>query len=157
MLGPVMVHVTPLAKRGEVRIRVVGGVMIAMGDSQYDLGHPDGRHLFGSWQHANRPALPIAPGSRRGIPPMFISEVRHPLPMLPTTALTAAPCPPEPDHGRELEPVYGVEVAVLALDGHEHIWALPRPSRQDMNSMPGPIPLSSWLVACHYPPRRFHR
>ncbi len=41
-----------------------------------------------------------------------------PLPVRAPAALAAAPCPPEPDHGRELGPVDGVEEAVLAPDRH---------------------------------------
>jgi len=41
MLGPVVDHMAALAEGSEVGVRVVAGVMIAMGGGQHDPGRTD--------------------------------------------------------------------------------------------------------------------
>ena len=52
------------------------------------------------------------------LPPATIAEVVDHPPVGPPAALAAAFRPPEPDHGRELRPVDGVEEAMLGPDRH---------------------------------------
>ena len=61
---------------------------------------------------------PVTPAAGVHIPPATVAEVVDDPPMRSPAAFAAPPCPSEPDHGRELRPVDGVEEAVLGPDRH---------------------------------------
>src|SRR3954451_10562420 len=111
-----MQHVAPLAEGGEVRVRVVAGVMIAVGRCQHHLGRAESAELLDRRESADGPALTVTPRSNGRIPPASVAEmVDHP-PVRPTADLTDTARPAEADRGRKLWPVDGVEEAVLAPD-----------------------------------------
>lgn len=113
-----MVHVAALAEGREVRVGVVGGVVIAVSRSQHDLRRANDAKIVYRRKGLERSPLSIAPCARAGIPPAPISEVIDRLPVRPPAALTGSACPAKTDRCGELPPVNGVEIAVLAPDRH---------------------------------------
>lgn len=90
-----------LAERGQVRIGVVGGVVLLMGGSQY---HPRGPQLACKVRERRRLsealALPVAPSADLSVPPTSVAELVDDTPVRVTAALAGAASAPEPDHGR---------------------------------------------------------
>ena len=118
MLRPVVDHVAPLAEGCEVSVGVVCGVVIAMRGGQNHASPADAAEdvSFRSDPNPTTPTVPPAAGIC--VPPAAVTEVvDHPSVRTPAP-LTAAFRPPEPDHGRELRPVDGVEEAMLRPDWH---------------------------------------
>lgn len=68
MLGPVVVHVAPLAEGSQVGVRIVAGVVIAVGCGQDHTGHPDDAELFEGRRCAKRTPVTIAPDPDRRHP-----------------------------------------------------------------------------------------
>jgi len=120
MLGAIMDHVASLAEGREVGVRVVAGVVIAMGGREHDARPArTPEHIVDAEGEAHPLAAPITPSAAFGIPPSAVAQMVDDPPMRPPAALTAALGPVEPDHDRELRPVYRIEEAVLAPDRHE--------------------------------------
>ena len=115
-----MVHMTPLAERREVGVRIVGRIVIAVCGGQDHPRRPHRlQHVIGINREADDPPCPIAPGTGLSVPPAAIAEVPDGLPVWTPAALTAALGAAEADHRRQLRPVDGVEEAVLAPDWHD--------------------------------------
>lgn len=121
MLLPVVQDVAALAKRLEVRGRVVARVVIQVGTGQI---HPGGIARRVGWDCLGRcqlqlAALAAAPGLRHLIPPAPVPQVADQLAVGAATAFAAAFGPPEADHLGELHPVDWVEEAVFRADRHD--------------------------------------
>ena len=97
MLGAVMVHVAALAEGREVRVGVVSRVVIAVRCRQHDLRRTNNIKILDRRQGLERSALPIAPSTDAGVPPVPVAEMVDGLPMRPTTTFTSAPCSAEAD------------------------------------------------------------
>ena len=119
VLGPVVDHVAALTERGEIGVRVVGGVVVAVSRGQHHPGPTQVPENVGGPGHDAHPsATPVTPRGGRRVPPAAIAEVDHGLPVWSPTTLASAPGAPEPDRDRELRPVNRVEEAMLAPDRH---------------------------------------
>lgn len=119
MLRPVVVHVTPLAERREVGVRVVGGIVVAVsGGQNHSRGPNRTEHVVAIDREADDPPSAIAPGTGLRVPPAAVAEMPDSFSVRPPAALTAAPSAPKADYRRELRPVDGIEEAVLAPDRH---------------------------------------
>ena len=118
MFGPIVDHVAALAEGREVGVGVVGGVVIPMGSSQHNSCSVNQAEDVGPCRDPYPPAPAIAPSASLRVPPAPVAEVVDHPPMRSSAALAAAPSPTEPDHGRELCPVDGVEEAMLGPDRH---------------------------------------
>ncbi len=69
MLGPVMDHVAALAEGREVRVRVVGRVVVPVSRSQHHVRPPHDPEQVGSaGLDPDPPASPVTPGARIGMP-----------------------------------------------------------------------------------------
>lgn len=88
MLGPIMVHMTALTEGREVRVGVVGGVMIPVSGRQYNASCTDNAELFDRWQSLKPSPLSIAPCTEAGIPPAPVAKMVDGLPVWPAAALT---------------------------------------------------------------------
>ena len=119
MLRPVVDHVAALAEGREVGVRVVRGVVIPMGSSEDDPGSTGASEDVSPRSDPDPASPPIAPPTSLSVPPAAISKVVDHPPVWPPAPLAAASRPPEPDHGRELRPVDGVEEALLGPDRHK--------------------------------------
>lgn len=118
MLRPVVDQVASLAEGREVGVRVVRGVVVPVGRSQNDPCSTGPTEDVGRYPDPDPPAPAIPPPARLGIPLAAVAEmIDHP-PVRAPAALAAALRPPEPDHGRKLRPVDGVEEGVLGPDRH---------------------------------------
>ena len=118
MLRPVVDHVASLAEGHEVGVCIVRGVVVPVRRGQHHPGPTGEAEDVGPRRDPDPPASPIKPEASIGVPPATISEVINHPPVRPSAALTAAPRPAGPDHGRELRPVDRVEEAVLGPDRH---------------------------------------
>jgi len=119
MFGPIMVHVAALTEGCEVLRGVVGRVVIAVPGCEDDTRRPHlSEDIVSPDRQANEAPCPIPPGAFGFVPPAAISEMEDSLPVGASADLTEATCTREPDHGRELGPIDGVEEAMLAPDGH---------------------------------------
>jgi hypothetical protein len=118
MLRPVVDHVAPLAEGREVGIRVVRGVVITVRGGQNDPGPAGAAEDVSFSSDPDPPAPAIAPPAGICVPPAPVTKVVDQPSVWPSATLAAASGSTEPDHGRELRPVYGVEEAVLGPDRH---------------------------------------
>lgn len=74
MFRPVVVHVASLAERGEVRVGVVGCVVIPMGGCQHYTGRANGAEILDRRQGSECSSPSVAPSADRGIPPASIPQ-----------------------------------------------------------------------------------
>jgi hypothetical protein len=118
MLRPVMVHVAALTERGEVLVRVVAGVVVAMRGRKHHPGRAQTSKVLEARQALESVSPPIAPAAGRGIPPASVAQMVDRLPVRPSASLAGASRPLEADHGGELRPVDWIIEAVLAPDRH---------------------------------------
>jgi hypothetical protein len=110
MLGPIVDHMAALAERGEVRSRIVAGVVVAMRGRQH---HPCAahvpKHIVGTDGNAHNPGTSVAPGADLIIPPATIPEMEYDPPVRALASFATTASAPKADHRRELRPVDGVE------------------------------------------------
>ena len=118
VLGPVVIDVASLAKRDEVGVGVVRGVVVSMRGGEDHLRSPQALKLVQAGQNGHGASLPVSPCSAGRIPPAPVPEAVDEPAMRSAAPLTGPAGPAEPDHGRKLRPVDGVEEAVLAPDRH---------------------------------------
>ena len=120
MLGPIVDHMAALAERGEVRSRIVAGVVVAMRGRQH---HPCAahvpKHIVGTDGNAHNPGTSVAPGADLIIPLATIPEMEYDPPVRALASFATTASAPKADHRRELRPVDGVEEAMLGPDRHE--------------------------------------
>ena len=119
MLGSIVDHVASLAKGREVGVRVVRGVVVLMSSGQHHLSPAGPSEDVSFYSDPDPPAPAVTPPASICVPPATVAEVVDCPPMRSPAALAAASRAPEPDYGRELRPVDGVEEAVLGPDRHE--------------------------------------
>ena len=120
MLWPVVDYVAALAEGCEVGVRVVGGVVIAMGGCQDDIGPASAtENIHCSGPDPDPAPPPVAPATSLSVPLAPIAEVIDHLPVRTPAALAAALRPAEADRHRQLAPVDRVEEAVLGPDRHD--------------------------------------
>ncbi len=114
-----MEQVAPLAPRGEVGVRVVSRVMVAVCSGQvHSSGPHDPQHIIIAGGRARTASSSISPCAGVRIPPAAIAKMIDHASMRPAAALAPTLRPVEPDHGRQLRPVDGVKETVLAPDRH---------------------------------------
>ena len=110
VLRPVVEHVPALTERGEVAVRVVGGVVVPVCRRQHHAGRTDlTEQVDAAGPPTETTARAIAPSARLRIPPAAIAQADDTLEVRLATALTAPARAAEADHGRELGPVDRVE------------------------------------------------
>ena len=119
MLGPVVDHVAALTEGGEVGVRVIAGVVVAMGGSQHDPGRTNaGEHIIDPQGWTGDPSSPVTPRPGVSVPPAAIAEVVDDPSMGALAGFAAALGPAEADRDRELRPVDRIEKAMLGADRH---------------------------------------